>query len=348
MLSALILAGGKGTRFYPASTLKKPKQFLNLIGNDTMLQITVNRLLKLLDYEHIFICTSKEYVHFINEQLPLLPKKNIIIEPIGRNTAPCILLSTTYINQIYKNTNIIVLPSDSYITDEKEFSSIIHDGNIYLNKNNKCIITLGIMPTRPETGYGYIRFNKEHTAINSHNIYTVDKFIEKPNLEKARQYINEKNYLWNAGMFMFNTEFILEEFSKNYSSYNLLSSLPSIYSIDYFNQLEKKYPQCEAISIDYAIMENSSHIYVIPSNIGWDDVGSWEALERYIEKDQNENIIKGAVISINSFNNLIYSTNKKIFLLDIENIFCIETDEIVIIGNKQSVNKVHKIREEIS
>lgn len=346
MLTALIMAGGKGTRFWPISTEEKPKQFLKLINDKTMLQMTVERLLGILDYEHIFVCTSEKYFHFVNEQIPNLPLQNIIIEPLGRNTAPCILLSTFYIKQIYENVNILVLPSDHIINDNNEFLLTISDADKYIVHNNEAIITLGIEADRPETGYGYIKNEGEVAKINHHQIKKVEKFVEKPNLELATYYINEKNYLWNAGMFLFNSQFMLEEFSKYYSdAYNLLLSLPKYNADNYMDVLKNIYPKCEPISIDYAIMEKSQYIYVIPSNFGWDDIGSWNAIERYIEKDSKNNIIKGSAVTFNSHANLIYSTDKKVVLLDIKEIFCIETENVVVIGNKSSLNKVHELKE---
>lgn len=345
MLNVLIMAGGKGTRFWPASTTKRPKQFLKLINENTMLQNTINRILPLIDYEHIFICTSREYVHFVKEQVPQLKSENIIIEPVGRNTAPCILLGTIYINELYNNSNILVLPSDHMILNEKEFLSIIKDANEFLLYNNNTIITLGVEPNRPETGYGYIKYQKEFSHEKNHKIYKVEKFVEKPNYSMAKEYIKDGSYLWNAGMFMFNSSYMLYEFQQNYSSFNLFKNLPSIFSDEYINRLEEIYIQSEAISIDYAVMEKTKNIYVIFADFGWDDIGSWKALERYIKKDENQNIIKGNIKSINSQNNIIYSTNKQIILLDVENLFFIDADNTIIIGNKNSLDKVYTLKE---
>ncbi|MCD7809660.1 MAG: mannose-1-phosphate guanylyltransferase [Erysipelotrichaceae bacterium] len=348
MLTALIMAGGRGTRFWPMSTEEKPKQFLSLTEDRTMLQITVDRLLKNMNIENIFICTGNKYVSLVSEQLPNLPKQNIIIEPIGRNTAPCILLSTLYIKQIYENANIVVLPSDHMINDEEEFLMVLQDGNEFINHNHESIITIGITPNRPETGYGYIKYHNQIDSDTKHSIYKVEKFVEKPNIDKANEYLQSGDYLWNAGMFMFNSEFMLSEMNTYFKqSFDILSSLPAINSNDYMINLEVKYKECEAISIDYVIMEKSEHIYVIPADFGWDDIGSWKALERYIDKDSNGNIIKGNTKLFDSKENTVYSTDKEIVLLDIDDIFCIETDERIVIGKKDSLSKVHELREKI-
>lgn len=345
MLNVLIMAGGKGTRFWPLSTDEKPKQFLKLIDERTMIQATVNRLRPLVELNHIFICTGKQYVSIVEEQLPDLPKRNIIIEPTGRNTAPCILLSTLYINQIYKSSQIVVLPSDHMINDENKFLDILRSGNQFLlNENKDAIITIGITPNRPETGYGYINYDSEIISMKNHVIMKVKKFIEKPNTNKANEYLKDGHYLWNAGMFMFDVSFILDEFKKYYTSFEILNNLPSIENADYYSELEKKYCQCEAISVDYAIMERSDSIYVIPSDFGWDDIGTWKALERYITKDENNNILKGNIKQINANENIAYGNDREIILYGVNDIFCIDTGEKIIIGKKENLTKIHELR----
>ncbi len=286
MLCALIMAGGKGTRFWPASTEDKPKQFLKQISEKAMIQMTVNRLLPIIPIEQIFICTSEKYYDLVKEQLPELSPKNIIIEPVGRNTAPCILLSSLYIQQIYTDCKIVVLPSDSAINDEKSYLQTLKAANNFLNNQSNAIVTIGITPNRSEVGYGYIKTDKYITTLNDKKILKVEKFVEKPSEERAKFYLSEGNYLWNAGMFVFDVRFMIEQFKKLVPDiYNLLIQLPNIYDDKYKLILNKLYPECEPISVDYAIMEKSQDIYVIPSEFGWDDVGSWEALERYMKID---------------------------------------------------------------
>lgn len=346
MLCALIMAGGKGTRFFPASTEKKPKQFLNLLGNETMIQMTVDRLKKSIDINHIFVCTSQDYNQLVTEQLPELPKNNIINEPIGRNTAPCILLSTIYINKIFPNSNIIVLPSDHKINNNNEFLSILDSAENFIKNNSKSILTIGIKPNRPETAYGYIKY-LDIVKNGTHEVRKVQKFVEKPNLTDAQKYIADGSYLWNAGMFVFNSDFMLSQFNIYMkTTYELLSQLP--WNDPKFNsELEIIYPKCENISFDYAIMEKSPYIYVIPSDFGWDDIGSWSSLRRYIEPDTQENILKGDVEIFNSNNNTVFSTNKKIILLNINNIFCIESDEMIVIGSLEDLSQVNELKGKI-
>lgn len=345
MLTALIMAGGRGTRFWPASTEDRPKQFLNLIGERTMIQETVHRLLPLVDMEHIFICTSAKYKSLCLEQISGLQERNIIVEPIGRNTAPCILLSTLYIKQLYEDANVIVLPSDHQINNEQEFLAVLEDANQFVNDKKKAIVTIGITPNRPETGYGYINFDETVSTVNSHKIKSVKRFVEKPNLEVAQSYLDDGHYLWNAGMFMFNVDFMISQY-KLYAkeTYDILTSLPAIDASNYMDELEANYIICEAISVDFAIMEKSDKLYVVPADFGWDDIGSWKALKRYLKQDDAGNITKGEVVINNANNNTVFTTTKPVVLLDAEDLFIIETEERIVVGNKDSLNKVHELR----
>lgn len=343
---ALIMAGGMGTRFWPKSTKEKPKQFLNLLDERTMIQMTIERVRKVMPIENIFIATCARYVDLVKEQISDLPEQNIIIEPIGKNTAPCILLASLYIKQKYNDVNIAVLPSDHIMNKEEEFCSILKDANQYLIDNPNGIITIGIKPNRPETGYGYIECFQDSNTIRNHKIIKVEKFVEKPNLEIAKQYLESEKYLWNAGMFIFDAEYMIKELkSKLSDTYSILARLPSIDSEEYQKILETEYLKCDAISIDYAVMEKSDDIYVIPSDFGWDDVGSWNSLERYIAKDKNDNISKGNVEFSNSKNCIVYGDNKKIILIDIDDIFCTEGEDAIVITRKESINKVKDFRE---
>lgn len=348
MLCALIMAGGKGTRFWPLSTEEKPKQFLNLIGDKTMIQMTVDRIKPIIPIERIFVCTGEGYVDLVREQLPDIPERNIIIEPEGRNTAPCIALSAMVIKRYYNDATMVVLPSDHLIKDEKCFRNIILDSEKYLNENDKAIVTLGMTPNRPETGYGYIKFSKNKTYVNENEVIKVEKFVEKPNLEKAKEYLSDGSYLWNGGMFIWTVDNILnqiKEFIPN--TYKALKDINEINEDSLQEYIDNNYKGTDSISVDYAILEKSNEIYVIPSDFGWDDVGSWEALDRYREKDQCGNICIGNINSVNSENNLIISKNHNVIIHGLKDIYVIENDGHIIVGKKENVSKIKQLRETV-
>ncbi|MFR1851716.1 MAG: mannose-1-phosphate guanylyltransferase [Clostridium sp.] len=345
MLCALIMAGGKGTRFWPLSTEEKPKQFLNLIGEETMIQMTVNRIKPIIPIERVFVCTGEMYVDLVKEQLPDLPEQNIIVEPEGRNTAPCIALSAFVIKKYYKDTNMIVLPSDHLISNEDEFRNVIKNADEFVKENKEAIITLGMEPTRAETGYGYIRYGKGESQINNHKVIKVDAFVEKPNKEKAEAYIKEGNYLWNGGMFLWSADNILNQIEKySKGTYEALKDIETVDNEEIQELINDNYHKTEAISIDYAVMEKSDSIYVIPSRFGWDDVGSWEALDRYREKDDKGNVLVGNAKVVDSHGNLVISSSHDIVVEGLKDIYVIENDGKILVGHKSNVANVKELK----
>ena len=339
------MAGGKGTRFWPLSTEEKPKQFLNLIGEETMIQMTVNRIKPIIPIERVFVCTGEMYVDLVKEQLPELPERNIIVEPEGRNTAPCIALSAFVIKKYYKEATMVVLPSDHLINDEEEFRSIIKDANEFVKLNNNSIITLGMKPSRPETGYGYIKCSMDEEKVNEHKIIKVDTFVEKPNKEKAELYLKEKLYLWNGGMFLWSADNVLNQIKK-YSpdTYEALHEIEEVQENRIKELINERYCKTEATSIDYAVLEKSKDIFVIPSDFGWDDVGSWEALDRYREKDKHGNVHVGNTKAVDGKNNLIISSSHSVVVEGLSNIYVIENDGKILVGNKSNVANVKELK----
>ena len=345
MLCALIMAGGKGTRFWPLSTEEKPKQFLNLIGEETMIQMTVNRIKPIIPIERVFVCTGEMYVDLVKEQLPELPEQNIIIEPEGRNTAPCIALSAFVIKKYYKDANMIVLPSDHLISDEDEFRNVIKNADEFVKENKEAIITLGMEPSRPETGYGYIRYGKDEKEVNNHKVIKVDAFVEKPNKEKAEAYIKEGNYLWNGGMFLWSADNILNQIEKySNDTYKALKGIETVADEEIQELINNNYHKTEAISIDYAVMEKSDSIYVVPSRFGWDDVGSWEALDRYREKDDKGNVLVGSAKVVDSHESLVISSSHDIVVEGLRDIYVIENDGKILVGRKSNVANVKELK----
>lgn len=344
MLCALIMAGGKGTRFWPLSTEEKPKQFLNLVGEKTMIQMTVDRIKPMIPLERIFVCTGEKYIDLVKEQLPNLPERNIIIEPEGRNTAPCIALSALVINRYFENSTMVVLPSDHLIKNENEFRNIIMTGYNFLNKNENAILTLGMKPDRPETGYGYIRYGKEVSKY----VKKVDKFVEKPNKELAKKYLNDGTYLWNGGMFIWKTNHIISELKKYCPSiYEALHNINFISEEELQEFIDNNYFKTESISIDYAVLEKSDSIFVLPSEIGWDDIGTWRAVERYREKDINNNILSEGSTAIESQSNMVVNNEKNIVMLGVEDILAIETEDTIFIVNKKYMDNLRDYQNHI-
>ena len=349
MLCALIMAGGKGTRFWPLSTEEKPKQFLKLVGEDTMLQMSAKRLENLIPIERIFIVTGKRYMDLVKEQLPKLPKVNIIIEPVGRNTAPCIALSAFHINKIYEDATIAVLPSDHLIKEEEIFLEILKLADEFVNRNTEAIVTIGIKPDRPETGYGYINYSDIKYNINECDIRSVIKFVEKPDLPKAKQYLEEGSYLWNSGMFIWKADNILR-LTRLYlnNTFEVLSVIAATCDEDYEKVLEEKYHNVDSISVDFGIMEKAEDIYVVPGDFGWDDVGSWEAVERFRGKDCDNNICMGNVKKFESNNNIIISNGKPIVISGLQDLFVVECDDMIFVGKKDEIETIRELKDRIS
>lgn len=339
-ITAVIMAGGRGERFWPKSRNNRPKQFLSLTKDgETMIQKTVKRLLPLVDMEDIFIVTNASYISLVKEQLPELPDENILAEPCARNTAPCIAFAAAVIGRKYDDAVMLVLPSDHLIGYENIYISTLKKA-VAVSLENKNLVTIGITPTYPETGYGYINFGKE-----SGNAYEVERFVEKPDLPTAKEYLASGKYLWNSGMFVWKISSIMA---------NLKEFMPDIYegalrigeafgTESYTEVLEKEFTAFTSESIDFGIMEKASDIYTIPGSFGWDDVGSWLAVERINETDDDKNYIEGNVISIGSERATICGGKRLIAAVGVEDIIIVDTDDAVLICSKNNTQDVKKV-----
>lgn len=346
MLCALIMAGGKGTRFWPLSTEEKPKQFLKLLGNETMIQMTINRIKPIIPLENIFVCTISAYINLIKEQIPELPEENIIIEPESKNTGPCIALSSMIVNRRYKDVVMAVLPSDHLIRNQSEFRKIILYCNEYLNSNKNAIVTIGMKPDRPETGFGYIKSNsREYTLLKNYRILKAEKFVEKPDLPKAEQYVSDGSYLWNSGMFLWRTSEIINQI-KEYcpSIYETLKDIQYLPDDVLDDFIKNSYSRTDSISIDYGVLEKSKDVYVLPADIGWDDIGTWKAVERYKKKDMYNNIINDNTCIIESKSNIAINNEKKLVMIGINDVLTIETDDSIYIVNKGYMDNLRKYK----
>ena len=286
----VIMAGGIGSRFWPMSTPEYPKQFVDVLGTGkTMIQMTVERFAPICPIENFWVVTSAAYVHIVREQLPGIPAENILAEPCARNTAPCIAYACWKIKAKHPSANIVVTPSDALVTDGDEFRRIIKEA-LAFTAEGKRIVTVGIRPTRPETGYGYIQ-----AAAGSEPVLPVSAFKEKPALEVAKQYLAEGGYYWNAGIFVWNVDTIVDSirsFTPDLAA-RMDKMAESFYTRFESEVVEDIFPTCEKISIDYAVMEKADYIYTCPGDFGWSDVGTWGSLWTLLAHDENGNAVVG-------------------------------------------------------
>ncbi|MCK9197934.1 MAG: sugar phosphate nucleotidyltransferase [Syntrophales bacterium] len=349
---AVIMAGGKGARFWPRSRNRLPKHLLDICSEKTIIQETVARILPLAPPEKILIVTGASHARELIGQLPQIPPENILIEPMGRNTAPCIGLAALVVRKRSGNAVMAVLPSDHLIADEDNFRHVLAAAADMAARGNH-LVTIGIRPTGPETGYGYIEEGKLAARERGEDIFAVKSIREKPDLELAKTFLAQGGFFWNSGMFIWQAATILKEME---------ASLPDIYAglltIDKAldtpaeaTVIADVYDRFRSISIDYGVMEKAKNTLVIPADFGWSDVGSWDALWEVSEKDAlgitSRN--REGLISINSRNSLVYSPKKLVALVDVEDLIVVETDDALLIckrGASQEVKKVVEVLEE--
>lgn len=347
-VTAVIMAGGKGERFWPKSRTNLPKQFLNISGSKSMIQHTIDRLRKLIDISQIFIVTNELYAELIHIQVPDLPLENIIIEPEGRNTAPCVGLASIIIEEKFPDSTMIVLPSDHIIENEDGFVHILKTA-IEVSSEGNNLVTLGIEPSYPETGYGYIESTKVVRELNSLEVHKVSKFVEKPNMITAQSYIEQGNYFWNSGIFVWRNK-VIQAYIKELmpEMHQLLEDMKlSFLTEDRNATIKKMFPLMPDQSIDYGIMEKVDNIYVIPCIFGWDDVGSWTALERINTKDDNGNVIKGNILNLDTKDCIIESNGKLIATLGIQDLIIVDTEDVTLICSKDKAQEVKTLLKEL-
>lgn len=341
-ITALIMAGGRGERFWPRSRRQQPKQFLSLTGDGkTMIQQAVERILPIVALEDIYIVTNRDYKELVTEQIPGLPVENILCEPMGKNTAPCIGLGAVHILSKEEDAVMVVLPSDHLIKYNRMFLDVLKTAS-QIAKEAENLVTIGITPDYPETGYGYIKFNSQNSIGSA---YAVDRFVEKPNLETAKEYIASEEYLWNSGMFVWKASTIM----KNLENYlpelfqGLIQIKNAIGTSDYPEVLEKEYSNFLSESIDYGIMEQAQHIYIVPGTFGWDDVGSWLAVERIRKSNEYGNVVSGNSITIDTKDCIIECSEKLIATVGLEGLIIVDSEDATLICNKKNSNDIKKV-----
>lgn len=310
----VILAGGAGSRFWPISSEELPKQFLDILGcGRTLIQLTLERFNGLIPKENVWVVTAEKYREIVMEQLPEIPSSNILCEPCRRNTAPCICYVSWKIKKLNTKANIVVSPSDHLVVDIQAFQSAIDDSLSFAAETD-AVVTLGLKPTRPETGYGYIKADLTYSSSRKHNIFRVDEFKEKPTLEIAKEYIQSPNYLWNSGIFIWNVNTIINAFrvyEPEVSS--IFEGLMPYYGTDKEqNKIDESYPQCKNISVDYAILEKAEEIFVFPASFSWSDLGTWNSLREQSDMDKYGNVCIGDNIKLyDTYTTIVHTCNKK-------------------------------------
>ncbi len=334
----IIMAGGIGSRFWPESTTEMPKQFLDLLGTGkSFIQQTFERLNRLVPENQIFILTNERYRSLIKEQIPQISDEQIIAEPVMRNTAPAILYAAKKIKKINPKAVMLVAPSDHYIAKEEKFFDNVQKAFNEVAQHDK-LMTLGIVPNAPNTGYGYIQYQKK----DSNPIKKVLAFTEKPILEKAQEFISQGNYLWNAGIFVWSVKSILKAFKQLLPEmYQEMSRNEDVYNTPMEKDFIQKYfPLLENISIDYGILEKANNVYVLPADFIWNDLGAWNAIYEQLKTDKVNVSINSELIADNSSGNLIKTNHKKVVIKDLKNYAIVDTKDVLMIIPRKDDQKV--------
>jgi mannose-1-phosphate guanylyltransferase len=346
------MAGGIGSRFWPYSRVQKPKQFLDILGiGKTLLQQTFDRFTQLIPAKNIYIVSNLEYEELIKEQLPKIPEENILLEPMRRNTAPCIEYANYRIMQNNPEAKIVVAPSDHLITREEMFIRCVERGLEFVEKND-ALLTLGIQPSRPETGYGYIQaFQKEVKGYNDIMLRKVKTFTEKPDLQMARVFYESGEFYWNAGIFFWSLHTIMEAF-KNY-----LPEIDMLFAdgTEFYgkegerNFIQNAYSNCRNISIDYGVMEKAENVYVLISDFGWSDLGTWGSLYDQLEKDEHNNSVSGKKVFLYDTSGSIVKVpdDKLVVLQGLEDYVVVQTDQVLLVCRLEDEQKIKQFVNDI-
>lgn len=333
---AVIMSGGMGTRFWPKSRLNMPKQFLRTVGDKTMIQNTVDRIERCIPHDNICIVTNKNYVRMIKRQLPKIRGGNIFIEPYNKETATCIGYAAIKLLKRDPEAVMIVLPSDHMISNKDEFRRTIGEA-LDIAKSESLLVTMGVVPRCPETAYGYIEFGKPIEGYCDIPAYHVKRFTEKPNKTVAQIFIDKGTFLWNSGMFVWKASVLLKEMEKYLPDlYGCLMQMSeSIGTADEERVVNDEYEKIDGISIDFGIMEKSLEVAVLKTNLDWDDIGSWNALDKYYMKDDENNIINGLCTTIDTKNSLIFGDGRLIATIGVNNLLVVDTGDIVLICDRE-------------
>lgn len=342
----VIMAGGVGSRFWPMSTAEKPKQFIDVLGcGKTLLQLTVERFEGVVPRENIWIVTSATYAEIVKSQIPGIDDNHILKEPCRRNTAPCIAYVCWKIKSVNPKANIVVTPSDHVVMQELEFRRVVRSA-LQFSSETDAILTLGMKPTRPETGYGYIEADLSNPSVRNAEIFRVDSFREKPDLTTAEKYIKSNNYLWNAGIFIFSVNTIVNAFRIYQPAMaKLFERLIPFYGTDEEQKyIDEQFPLCENISVDYAILEKAEEIFVFPANFGWSDLGTWGSLHEHTVNDGFGNSLLGDNIEVFETNNCIVHAldQKKVVVQGLDGYIVAENNGVLLICKQSEEQRIRQ------
>ena len=345
----VIMAGGVGSRFWPMSTQDRPKQFIDVLGTGkTLLQLTVERFGNMVPAENLWVVTNERYADIVREQLPDMPAENILCEPCRRNTAPCIAYVSWRIKSKDPKANIVVTPSDHVVTNVQEFQRVISECMTF-TQDCDAIVTLGMKPSRPETGYGYIQADLSSPSLRNKQIFRVDSFREKPDLQTAEQYIKKNNYFWNAGIFIWNVSTIVNAFRVYQPKLaKIFEALLPVYGTAQEQEaINEHFPKCENISVDYAIMEKAEEIFVCPADFGWSDLGTWGSLLSQSRRDLYGNALIGPSINIyDSHNCIVHTTQeKKVVIQGLDGYIVAENDDTLLICKLSEEQRIKQFSE---
>ena len=349
MIHGVIMAGGSGTRFWPQSRRNRPKQLLNILGDKTMIRTTVERILPVIPFDRIMVITAQSHEEEIRNELPELGAEMIVGEPLGRNTAPCIALAAHKLYKKDADGMMAVLPADHLIGNTMAFLAALADGAAVVSQED-YLLTFGIVPHRPETGYGYIRLGPSVVSGGSAAVYRVERFVEKPDRVTAEGYLASGNYMWNSGMFMWRTAAILRAFETHLPALDsaIKEILPALNTPDEAVALKEAYAKIEGISIDYGIMEKAENVACMPIDVEWNDVGSWSSLEDVWTADQRGNCTKGEVVLLDCKDCIVSSPHRVTTVIGAKDLVVVDTPDALLVCRKDRCQDVRRLQEALA
>jgi mannose-1-phosphate guanylyltransferase len=346
MIYAVIMAGGSGTRFWPHSRKLRPKQLLTIGSEKTMIRATIERILPEIPYDRIMVVAGASHIREIENQVPDLSREMIVAEPRARNTAPCVALAAYKLRKIDPDAVMLVLPADHLITREREFLQSLMKG-AEAAVHGEYLLTFGIVPSRPETGYGYIKLGPQETCIDSTGVFGVERFVEKPNEDTAKEYVASGEYVWNSGMFVWTVSQIVKAIETHLPALAsaMQETVHSLHTPEESAAVEHVYDKVDAISIDYGVMEKADNVLCIPMDVGWNDVGCWTSLMDVWGCDDRENSSTGEVVNVDTRNCIVSSPHKLAALMGVENLIVVDTPDALMICRKDRAQDVKLLQE---